>query len=284
MNKIRWNPADRPAMNIKENKGVTYLTYPALEELSGFVHAFSTRLGGVSEGIYSSMNLSFTRGDDENSVMENYRRLAEAVGFSVENIVTSDQTHTVNVRVITEADRGNGITKPRPYTDVDGMITNVPGLVLATFYADCVPLYFIDPVRKAIGLSHSGWRGTAAHIGAVTVRKMQEEYGSLPEDIYGAIGPSICQECYEVSEDVIEEFEKVFDKKYRNKLFYRKENGKYQLNLWMANKIIFLEAGIPEENISMPNLCTCCNPEFLFSHRASHGKRGNLGAFLGIRS
>ena len=176
MNKIRWNPADRPAMNIKENKGVTYLTYPALEELSGFVHAFSTRLGGVSEGIYSSMNLSFTRGDDENSVMENYRRLAEAVGFSVENIVTSDQTHTANVRVITEADRGNGITKPRPYTDVDGMITNVPGLVLATFYADCVPLYFIDPVRKAIGLSHSGWRGTAAHIGAVTVRRMQEEY------------------------------------------------------------------------------------------------------------
>lgn len=282
MNKIRWNPADRPAMNIKENKGVTYLTYPALEELSGFVHAFSTRLGGVSEGIYSSMNLSFTRGDDENSVMENYRRLAEAVGFSVENIVTSDQTHTANVRVITEADRGNGITKPRPYTDVDGMITNVPGLVLATFYADCVPLYFIDPVRKAIGLSHSGWRGTAAHIGAVTVRRMQEEYGSLPEDIYGAIGPSICQECYEVSEDVILEFQKTFPEQSWRDLFYRKENGKYQLNLWEANRQIMLEAGLIEEHISLPGLCTCCNSEFLFSHRASRGKRGNLGAFLGI--
>lgn len=282
MNKIRWNPADRPAMNIKENKGVTYLTYPALEELSGFVHAFSTRLGGVSEGIYSSMNLSFTRGDDENFVMENYRRLAEAVGFSVENIVTSDQTHTANVRVITEADRGNGITKPRPYTDVDGMITNVPGLVLATFYADCVPLYFIDPVRKAIGLSHSGWRGTAAHIGAVTVRKMQEEYGSLPEDIYGAIGPSICQECYEVSEDVILEFQKTFPEQSWRDLFYRKENGKYQLNLWEANRQIMLEAGLIEEHISLPGLCTCCNPEFLFSHRASRSKRGNLGAFLGI--
>lgn len=282
MNKIRWNPADRPTMNIKENKGVTYLTYPALEELFGFVHAFSTRLGGVSEGIYSSMNLSFTRGDDENSVMENYRRLAEAVGFSVENIVTSDQTHTANVRVITEADRGNGITKPRPYTDVDGMITNVPGLVLATFYADCVPLYFIDPVRKAIGLSHSGWRGTAAHIGAVTVRRMQEEYGSLPEDIYGAIGPSICQECYEVSEDVILEFQKTFPEQSWKDLFYRKENGKYQLNLWEANRQIMLEAGLIEEHISLPGLCTCCNPEFLFSHRASRGKRGNLGAFLGI--
>lgn len=282
MNKIRWNPADRPAMNIKENKGVTYLTYPALEKLPGFVHAFSTRLGGVSKGIYSSMNLSFTRGDNENSVMENYRRLAEAVGFSVENIVTSDQTHTANVRVITEADRGNGITKPCPYTDVDGMITNVPGLVLATFYADCVPLYFIDPVQKAIGLSHSGWRGTAAHIGAVTVRKMQEEYGSLPENIYGAIGPSICQECYEVSEDVILEFQKTFPEESWKKLFYRKENGKYQLNLWEANRQIMLEAGLSEEHISLPGLCTCCNPEFLFSHRASRGKRGNLGAFLGI--
>lgn len=280
--KIKWQDEKIPHMNVKEAGEVTYLTYPAFEKLEGIIHGFSTRLGGVSRGIYSSMNLSFTRGDDENSVMENYRRLAEAVGFSVENIVTSDQTHTANVRVITEADRGNGITKPRPYTDVDGMITNVPGLVLATFYADCVPLYFIDPVRKAIGLSHSGWRGTAAHIGAVTVRRMQEEYESLPEDIYGAIGPSICQECYEVSEDVILEFQKTFPEQSWRDLFYRKENGKYQLNLWEANRQIMLEAGLIEEHISLPGLCTCCNPEFLFSHRASRGKRGNLGAFLGI--
>ena len=167
--------------------------------------------------------------------------------------------------------------------ETDGMITNVPGLCLVTFYADCVPLFFCDPVKRIIASSHSGWKGTVAGIGAETIRKLQE-MGCQTEDIHVLIGPSICQECYEVSEDVIEEFEKVFDKKYRNRLFYRKENGKYQLNLWMANKIIFLEAGIPEENISMPNLCTCCNPEFLFSHRASHGKRGNLGAFLGIRS
>ena len=283
MNKIRWNPADRPAMNIKENKGVTYLTYPALEELSGFVHAFSTRLGGVSEGIYSSMNLSFTRGDDENSVMENYRRLAEAVGFSVENIVTSDQTHTVNVRVITEADRGNGITKPRPYTDVDGMITNVPGLVLATFYADCVPLFFVDPVHKAVGLSHSGWRGTVGKIGKATVEKMAEEFQTDPSELYAAIGPSICQDCYEVSEDVIEQFKEAFEEKYWNELFYEKPDGKYQLNLWEANRRIFLDAGIKEERISMPGICTCCNPLFLYSHRASHGKRGNLGAFLTVR-
>ncbi|MBU5480081.1 peptidoglycan editing factor PgeF [Blautia sp. MSJ-19] len=282
MTEIKWSEGTRPHMQVKEKKGVTWLSYPAFEQFPDIIHAFSTRLGGVSRGIYSSMNLSFTRGDEDTAVYENYRRLAVAVGFEMEDIVTSDQTHTANVRMVTENDRGNGIMRPRPYTDVDGMITNVPGLVLATFYADCVPLYFVDPVHHAIGLSHSGWRGTVAGIGKVTIEKMREEYGTRPEELYTAIGPSICQDCYEVSEDVILEFQHAFARKYWDDLFYKKENGKYQLNLWEANRIIMLEAGIKEAHISMPGICTCCNPEFLFSHRASHGKRGNLGAFLGI--
>lgn len=281
--KINWHSENMPNMHVNEKEGVTFLTYPAFEEMPEIVHGFSTRLGGVSEGIYSSMNLSFTRGDKEEAVKENYRRISSAMGVAMENIVTSDQTHTANVCRVTEEDRGNGITKPRPYKDVDGMITNVPGIVLATFYADCVPLYFVDPVQKAIGLSHSGWRGTVSKIGKITVEKMGEEYGTRPEKLYAAVGPSICQKCYEVSEDVAEEFRRAFDPKYWNTLFYKKENGKYQLNLWEANRIVLLESGIPEDHISMPNLCTCCNPEFLFSHRASKGKRGNLGAFLGIR-
>ena len=283
MAEIRWHEGTALHMQIKENKGVTWLTYPAFEQFADIVHGFSTRLGGVSEGIYASMNLSFTRGDKDAAVYENYRRFAAALGFSEKDIVTSDQTHTANVRIVTDEDRGNGITKPRPYTDVDGMITNVRGLVLATFYADCVPLYFIDPVHHAIGLSHSGWRGTVSKIGAVTVKKMQETYGTDPKDVYAAIGPSICQDCYEVSEDVIQEFQNSFAPEHWKTLFYKKENGKYQLNLWEANKIIFMETGITENHISMPGICTCCNPEFLFSHRASHGKRGNLGAFLGLK-
>ena len=115
MTEIRWYEEGKPHMRIKENKGVTWLSYQAFEQFPDIVHAFSTRLGGVSQGIYSSMNLSFTRGDEDAAVHENYRRLAEVVGFSAEDIVTSDQTHTANVRVITEEDRGNGITKPRPY-------------------------------------------------------------------------------------------------------------------------------------------------------------------------
>ena len=283
MAEIRWHEGTASHMQIKENKGVTWLTYPAFEQFKDIVHGFSTRLGGVSKGIYASMNLSFTRGDEDAAVRENYRRFAAALGFSEKDIVTSAQTHTANVRIVTDEDRGNGITKPRPYTDVDGMITNVRGLVLATFYADCVPLYFIDPVHHAIGLSHSGWRGTVSKIGAVTVKKMQETYGTDPKDVYAAIGPSICQDCYEVSEDVIQEFQNSFAPEHWKTLFYKKENGKYQLNLWEANKIIFMETGITENHISMPGICTCCNPEFLFSHRASHGKRGNLGAFLGLK-
>lgn len=281
--KIKWKNSQIPEMNLKNKNGVTYLTYPAFEREDGILHGFSTRLGGVSQGIYSSMNLSFTRGDEEAAVKENYRRIANAIGFCVEDLVTSDQTHTANVRKVTESDRGKGILTPRDYKDVDGMITDLPGIVLATFYADCVPLYFVDPVHQAIGLSHSGWRGTVQKIGLATVRKMQAEYGSNPKDILAAVGPSICQECYEVSEDVIEQFRHAFDQKHYAKLFYQKKNGKYQLNLWEANKIVFAEAGISEEHISMPGLCTCCNPEFLFSHRASHGKRGNLAAFLGIK-
>lgn len=279
---IKWHEGAGPHMKINETKGVTYLTFPALDGLSGVLHGFSTRLGGVSRGIYSSMNLSFTRGDKEEAVQENFRRISGALGFLPEDIVASSQTHTANVRVMTETDKGNGVTRLGIYEDVDGMITNVPGVILATFYADCVPLYFVDPVRKAVGLSHSGWRGTVGKIGAETVKKMGEVYGSQPEDIYGAIGPSICQECYEVSEDVILEFQKVFAKKDWNSLYYRKENGKYQLNLWEANRRIMEDAGLLPEHISLPGICTCCNPEFLFSHRASKGKRGNLGAFLGI--
>ena len=274
--KIKWYK-DKQLMNVNQKNKVTWLTYPAFEKFPGIVHGFSTRLGGVSQGIYESMNLSFTRGDEESAVRENYRRLSDAMGFSMGDIVTSDQTHTTNVHVVTETDRGNGITKPRPYTDVDGMITNVPGLVLATFYADCVPLFFVDPVHKAIGLSHSGWRGTVGKIGKVTVEKMAEEFQTDPSELYAAIGPSICQDCYEVSEEVAEQFTQ-----FPGAVKAGKQPGKYQLNLWEANRQILRKAGLLEEHIAVAGICTCCNSDLLFSHRATGGKRGLLGAFLAL--
>ena len=255
---------------LEKQAEVPYLHFHSFDQQEWLQLTFSTRLGGISEGYLSTLNLGWDRGEPRENVCENYRRYCASIGSKAEKLVLSDQVHETTVRYVDERFCA-GIEIEKKLKGVDGMFTDIPELLLATSYADCVPLFFCDPVKRIIASSHSGWKGTVAGIGAETIRKLQE-MGCQTEDIHVLIGPSICQECYEVSEDVIEEFEKVFDKKYRNKLFYRKENGKYQLNLWMANKIIFLETGIPEENISMPNLCTCCNPEFLFSHRASHAE------------
>ncbi len=270
---------------MQENwkNGVLYFTFPGLSAQEGFCHGFSSRIGGVSEGEFAQMNLSFTRGDDADRVKENYRRIAEAIGFNDNKIVCSDQTHTNHVREVTASDCGKGYLRKKDYTDVDGLITNVPNVILATFYADCVPLYFVDPVHRAVGLSHSGWRGTVSDIAGVTVEAMSQRYGTNPADIRAAIGPSICQDCYEVSEDVIDQFKERYESELWQTLFYRKENGKYQLNLWEACRQNMLRAGILPSHIEVTDLCTCCNPQILFSHRASHGKRGNLAAFLGIR-
>lgn len=260
-----------------------YLEYPLFKNTGIVRHGFSTRLGGVSQGCYSSLNLSFTRGDDEDAVRENFRRIGAALGVRCEDMVFTQQTHTTNVRVVDSRDRGMGIMRPRSYTDVDGLVTNVPGICLVTFFADCVPLYFVDPVKKVIGLSHSGWRGTAGKIGAKTVRLMQEQYGCRPSDLLAAVGPSICRDCYEVSGDVIDQFKEHFAEKDWPELFYKKENGKYQLDLWRANELVFLEAGIKEENIAVTNLCTHCNSDILYSHRTTGDKRGNLCAFLALK-
>ncbi len=267
---------------LKEKNHVPYIQFKNLSATGIVKHGFSTRKGGVSTGIFSSMNLNFKRGDDPDAVMENYRRIAAALDIRVEDMVLSDQTHTTNVRVITEEDRGKGILKPQDYRDVDGMITNVPGLVLVTSYADCVPLYFVDPVRKAIGLSHSGWKGTVGHIGQKTVWKMHEVYGSEPKDIVAAIGPSICQSCYEVSEDVAEAFRANFTDNEAEDILLDKGNGKYQLDLWKANWYVLTDAGILPEHLSVTDLCTACHPDLLWSHRKTNGQRGGLSAFLSL--
>ncbi len=265
-----------------EGEEMLLLRFPLLEQTGLVEHCFTGRTGGVSKGIFSSLNLSFSRGDEREAVTENFRRLAKALRTDMSKFVFTDQTHTTHVRVVTEADAGKGLTKELDYHDVDGLITDVPGLVLSTFYADCVPLYFVDPVHRAIGLSHSGWKGTVGRMGAVTVEAMQREYGTAPEDLYCAIGPSICMDCYEVSEDVADAFRQEFAGKEKDILF-DKGNGKYQLDLWKANEIVLTEAGVRPGRLAVTDICTCCNPDLLFSHRASGGRRGNVGAFLYLR-
>lgn len=280
MDFIRKEIPDYCKLLTLQDKGITYLQFPAFHEIQDINHLFTTRLGGVSEGIYASMNLSYTRGDEKEAVDENYRRVAAVLGCSMEDIVCSDQTHTTNIRKVTEKDKGKGVTRTKDYQDVDGLVTDCPGIALATFYADCVPLYFVDPSKKVIGLAHAGWMGTVGKIGSKMIEYMQKEYGCACQDILVAIGPSICKDCYEVSEDVAQKFREELGEQV---LYKGKNPGKYQLDLWKANEIVLMNAGLDHSQISITDICTCCNDKLLFSHRASHGRRGNLGAFLMLK-
>lgn len=259
------------------------LYFPELEKAGTAQHFFTTRKGGVSEGFLASLNLGMNRGDEPGRVMENYRRVAAAFRTDTSHFVLSHQTHGTSVIVVREEDAGMGIARPMEWESADGLVTDVPGLVLGVFTADCVPVLFVDPVHRAVGACHSGWRGTVGRIAAGTVRRMHEALGTDPADVLAGIGPSICQEHYEVSEDVAEHFRREFSGHEEELLRYEGNPGHLQLDLWEACRITLLEAGIPEENISVTDICTACNPELLFSHRASKGKRGNIGAFIMLR-
>lgn len=267
-------------MKSNRKDGVCFLTFPAFDALPFLRHAFSTRLGGVSENEFSSLNLSFGRGDPDENVRENYRRICRAAGFGFDSLVSSSQVHGTAVRRVGRENRGEGYTRPKP-AGVDGLVTNEPGVTLVTHYADCVPLFFADPVKKAVGLAHAGWRGTAAEIGAKLVRSMEREFGTDPADLICGIGPSIGPCCFEVDAPVYEVFAA---KKELSPAEWTREDGggKYHVDLWEANRRILAASGVPERNIAVSGLCTKCRADLLYSHRASGGKRGGLAAFLAL--
>jgi YfiH family protein len=271
--------------DIDYNKKTPYLSFPVLSEIPFIKHGFSTKLGGVSKGIFSTMNLSTHVGayqDEPENVIENYKRISQSMGIDPNTIVLSKQVHKTDIMLVNKEDCGKGLFRPRDYDEIDGLITNTPGVTLVTSYADCVPLFFVDPIKKAIDLTHSGWRGTVAKIGWNTVKKMKEYFQSDSKDIIAVIGPSICMECFEIGEEVAIVFIKAFHLEKENPILYRKENGKYQCDLWAANYQVLIEAGLKPENIHISGVCTSCNSELLFSHRKTQGKRGSLAAFLMI--
>lgn len=268
-------------LNIHNKNGVVYLTFPKLDKAGGVTAAFSTRLGGVSTGDQSSMSFGLSLGDKRENVLENYRIFCEAIGVDCKKVVLAHQTHTANIKKVTKEDIGKGIFKERNYNDIDGLVTNEPGIVLVTQYADCTPLLFFDPVERIAATSHGGWRGTVGEIALKTVEIMVKDYGSNPKDIICAIGPNISKCCYEVDDPVIEEINKLtyLDKSL---CYYAKGGGKYMLDLKETNRQILLHAGIKEENIDVADLCTCCNSDVFHSHRATKGKRGTLAAMICI--
>lgn len=273
-------------MNREEKDGVTYMTFDLLKG-KNVKHGFSTRVGGVSEGVFGTLNLGFNRGDSDENVRENFKRISTALDMSYEKMCLSMQTHTTNVIVVDEKDAGNGITHPLPYKDVDGLVTNVKNLPLVTFYADCVPLYFYDPVNEVIAMAHSGWRGTVGKIGKITLETMNKNFGSKAADTICCIAPSICKNCYEVSGDVANEFIKAFGKENESKLLRKSifnpfDEDKYMLDLWEACKLVFQEAGVPDNHIEITDYCTRCNPDLFYSHRMMGAHRGSLAGFISL--
>lgn len=271
----------KEAFKIVRKDKLAYLTIPAFEDTGLVKHCFTTRVGGVSEGIYNSLNTSITKEDPIENVSKNLELVCDAIGIDYTKLVFSDQTHGDNIRIVTEEDIGKGLTVTSDITDTDGLMTNIPGIPLITFYADCVPLFFLDKKNRAIAVSHSGWRGTVQKIGAKTIKQMSEVYGTKPEDCLVGIGPSLEMSCFEVGHEVAEQFKDSFDS--WPQIIEPLESGKYLVDLWKANELMLTALGIPEKNITISGFCTKCNEELFFSYRRDKGRTGSLSAIMELR-
>ncbi len=267
-------------LTIHNEGGVYYITFPSFDKTGLVRHLYSTRRGGVSQGCFASMNLGAGRGDNRVRVMENYRRICFVSGTYPGDMVFSQQVHGDRILYVDQQDRGKGLVKPVEMESVDGLITDKPQVALVTFHADCVPVYFLDPVKKVIGLVHAGWRGTVKKIGGKMIQRMREDFSCQPDNILVGVGPSVGPCCFEVGLEVAEEFRYAFPS-YREDIILPGVNEeKRMVNLWKANAVCVQEMGVPETNITMPDLCTACHPDFFFSHRKMGNERGSQIAVL----
>lgn len=246
---------------------VRYLTFNIFKDVLA-VH--STRQGGVSKGHFASMNLGFSRGDLRENVFSNYELFASALEVDAHKMVLSHQCHHNNILDVTNEHLGMGIYKDRSFEDVDGLITSIKNLPLVTFYADCVPIYFYDPVEEVIGMCHAGWRGTATMIVKDMIDKMHHQYRCKLKDILIGIGPAICYSCYQVDQEVISAMPTGLEDYYR----YEKAEKKYYIDLKGINKQHLLDVGIDKDHIEVTDLCTKCRPDLFFSHRRHGNNRG----------
>lgn len=281
MNQLKEHPF--PLVEYKISTGLLPMVEsPLFQRETGLQHGFSTRKGGVSKEHLASLNLSFSVEDAKENVLENFRRIGERFGKTPEDFVLSKQSHETKVLKVGTKDRGKGITKDRDYEGIDALITDEEGIILSCFSADCVPILFYDPIHKAVGACHSGWRGTKGKILRNVVEEMRRHFSSNPAEILVAIGPSICKEQYVVSEDLglsfLEDYPDLGEDS--SSPIQRISKDKFQLDLWDLNRRIALDSGIREEHISISGYCTMENPELFFSHRYSQGRRGLQGAFI----
>ena len=261
-------------------QGLVYLTADGFTAAGGVAHGFSTRLGGVSQGIYASLNLGVNRGDDPAAVRENFSRFCAAVGAPADRTVFSAQVHGDVVRTVTTADVGKGIDRKVDY-EADGLVTDIPGVTLTVFSADCLPILLYDPVRRVVAAIHAGWRGTALGIVTRAVEKMGAVYGCAPGDILAAIGPGISRCCFETHEDVPNAMTEAMGAaalKYIEVL----PTGKFHVDLKGLNARRLEQAGLTPNHIAISEDCTACLPEKYWSHRGTRGERGSQAAMIAL--
>ena len=268
------------AFKLNNIDGVSFLSVPSFDETGLCVTCFSTRLGGVSRPPLDSMNLGFGRGDERETVLENYRILGGAAHFPHERLVAFTQVHKNDVFVAEEKDAGEAfVAQKREY---DAVVTNVRNLPIATYHADCVPVLLLDPKRCAVGVAHAGWRGTALSCPAAAVRKMCEAFSSDPGDILVGIGPAIGECCFETDGDVPEAMLSSFGDDVSH-FIKRGDNGKFRVSLSGINAFSLIKAGIPPKNITLSRECTCCKSELYWSHRKTHGVRGAMASIIMLK-
>lgn len=258
------------------SNGVTYLTFPLLDSI-GVVNAFSTRIGGVSQGHLAGMNFSFSRGEDACNVRENYRRMGAVLGFSRQEMVASRQTHEDRVLPVDMGDAGDGVLG-NPTLCADALMTQQAGLLLVKHFADCTPIYLADPVDRRLVLIHAGWRGTVMNLCGKAVARMLAA-GSRASNLYAAIGPAISPEHFEVDEPVAKPFRNMSD---GMGVVIDRPGQKPHVDLWQTNRNQLLAAGVPRGQLAMAGLCTYADEKHFYSHRRDRGHTGTLASFMGF--
>lgn len=263
---------------LREKYGVKYLEIEEFKK-SGIKAVFTTRIGGVSQGDYESLNLGLHTGDNPLFVLDNRQKAAKLISADSHKLVAGKQVHGNQSKVVKESEQGRGaVDEKDSIPEVDALITDKEGLPLISFYADCVPLYIFDPVKRVAALAHAGWRGTVKKIASKTIFRMKEKFGINPEDCLAAIGPAICRDHYIVDDRVINEFKNAFS--LWRQLVSPRDSGDYLLDLKKANYLLFREMGLYENNIIISDMCTFCEEKYFYSYRRDGGKTGRMASLL----
>lgn len=257
----------------RNHSGPVYYQFDQWANSAAITHGIFTRLGGVSESPWQSLNLGGTVGDDTQAVRENHRRMYDALGLDEHRACTVWQVHSADTVVV----QGR-VPNRRWLARADGMVTDRPGLPLTMRFADCTPILLYDPVRHVIGIAHAGWRGTVLGAGVSALHAMRDAYGTHPADVQAGIGPSIGPDRYQVGEEVVEAIAVAFGG--TDGLIRRAGDGSAYLDLWVANRLALERAGVTQ--IEVAGICTASHTDEFYSHRAEAGRTGRFGAAIAL--